>query len=136
MSSARFGGSIHGAGFGAAIADAGDPAELPQKEPRLDDPIFALLVDLHLSNPESQRERSALLGERWELNQRTQKFLLRERETARATLLEAHEAKKRECAAQLKVIDDLKTRIGELQQDLMRAKKTTAEAVGDVRTAE
>jgi hypothetical protein len=137
VSSARFGGVVHGNNFGAALADVGDvPAESQAQATKLSDPLIALLSDLHVADPQAREERSILLGERIDLLERTEQFFLREREKARAALLEHHEDKKRQCREQQQAVEKLKTKIAELQSELTQARNQTALARAAATNAE
>src|ERR1700747_3392363 len=130
-SSARFGGSIAGADFNAGVVDPGDlPGESSQEtEAPLDDPRLRRLVDARVgpNHHELREERAQLLGKRYEDNQHIDAFFRRVRDVVHADHIDEHERIKAECREQIKVIEQIKAKKGELEQELLRAKQSTAE---------
>jgi hypothetical protein len=127
-SSARFYG-VPGAHFSGAVVDAGETAPAEQKQKRLPDDCFRLLLDLPPARgAEEQAELNALISERFLLNQRTQAYVDRKMSELRAGLEEAHEAAKAAVREQMEVIEGLKGKYGEASRWWHSAKGRVAEA--------
>ena len=99
------------AGGVSEIGAKSDPAEAPSRE--LPDQILALLVALNFRKEEkSERaERTALVSERIELNERTKRFIEAQAKKQHAELLAQIEDCCRRGAEQEKVIDGLQAEV-------------------------
>lgn len=122
----RLVGVVPGAVFGGAVVGAA-PAE--SNGQALADPILTVLSELFQTLDEPERSACAeLLLQRDDLNKSSRAFIERQAAKAHKSLVDAHEAIKRECVAQEKVIQELKNKIIELKQELQRKKHDTSRA--------
>jgi hypothetical protein len=119
--------TVRGSQFGA------EPQ--PAERRAIPDNYFRVLSSLQPKTEERSQLLSRLLGERYELNARCQRFIDEEAEGMHAALLEAHEKIKTAARAQQQVIADLEQRHGESMREWHRAKAVVAEKVTALNSA-